>query len=189
MATHSSVPAWRIPGTGEPGGLPFMGSHRVRHDWSDLAAAAVIQKEVKLYHEGKLLHCKWSGQSEAWDAGNVSWQSGLTMCPLGSDWICSSNSIYWEADLGPSTGLACMGSNAVLKSSKMRVSVCVCMLVAQLCPTFCDPRDNSPPGSSVHGILQARRLGSHSILQGIFLTQGSNLGLLHCGHNQDHCLK
>ena len=39
MATHSSVLAWRIPGTGEPGGLPSMGSHRVRHDWSDLAAA------------------------------------------------------------------------------------------------------------------------------------------------------
>ena len=41
MATHSSVLAWRIPGTGEPGGLPSVGSHRVRHDWSDLAAAAV----------------------------------------------------------------------------------------------------------------------------------------------------
>ena len=39
MATQSSVPAWRIPGTGEPGGLPSMGSHRVGHDWSDLAAA------------------------------------------------------------------------------------------------------------------------------------------------------
>ena len=40
MATHSSVLAWRIPGTGEPGALPSMGSHRVRHNWSDLAAAA-----------------------------------------------------------------------------------------------------------------------------------------------------
>ena len=40
MATHSGVLAWRIPGTGEPGGLPSMGSHRVRHDRSDLAAAA-----------------------------------------------------------------------------------------------------------------------------------------------------
>ena len=40
MATHSSVLAWRIPGMGEPGGLPSMGSHRVGHDWSDLAAAA-----------------------------------------------------------------------------------------------------------------------------------------------------
>ena len=40
MATHSSVLAWRIPGTAEPGGLPSMGSHRVRHGWSNLAAAA-----------------------------------------------------------------------------------------------------------------------------------------------------
>ena len=40
MATHSSVLTWRIPGTGEPGGLPSMGSHRVGHNWSDLAAAA-----------------------------------------------------------------------------------------------------------------------------------------------------
>ena len=38
MATHSRVLAWRILGTGEPGGLPSMGAHRVRHDWSDLAA-------------------------------------------------------------------------------------------------------------------------------------------------------
>ena len=42
MATHSSVLAWRIPGTGEPGGLPSSGSHRVRHDLSDLAAAAAV---------------------------------------------------------------------------------------------------------------------------------------------------
>ena len=38
MATHSSILAWRVPGTGEPGGLLSVGSHRVRHDWSDLAA-------------------------------------------------------------------------------------------------------------------------------------------------------
>ena len=40
MAPHSSVLAWRIPGTGAPGRLPSMGSHRVRCDWSNLAAAA-----------------------------------------------------------------------------------------------------------------------------------------------------
>ena len=40
MATHSSVLAWRIPGMGESGWLPSMGSHRVGHDWSNLAAAA-----------------------------------------------------------------------------------------------------------------------------------------------------
>ena len=46
MATHSSVLAWRIPGTGEPGGLPCMGSHRVGHNWHDLAAAAAVLKEI-----------------------------------------------------------------------------------------------------------------------------------------------
>ena len=46
MATHSSVLAWRIPGTGEPGGLTSMGSHRVRHDWSDLAAAAAAAMQL-----------------------------------------------------------------------------------------------------------------------------------------------
>ena len=88
MATHSSVLAWRIPGTGEPGGLSSMGSHRVGHDWSDLAEAA-----AKI----------WTGHHFR------------TQC------------------------------------------VCVCE-VAQLCPTLWDPVDCSPPGSSVHGILQARIL-------------------------------
>ena len=48
MATHSSVLAWRIPGTGEPGGLPSMGSHRVGHDGSDSAAAAAAKGSVVL---------------------------------------------------------------------------------------------------------------------------------------------
>ena len=49
MATHSSVLAWRIPGTAEPGGLPSMGSHRVGHNLSDLAAAAAAYLPNKLY--------------------------------------------------------------------------------------------------------------------------------------------
>ena len=48
MATYSSVLAWRIPGTGEPGGLPSMGSHRVGHDWSDSAAAVQHSVEFPL---------------------------------------------------------------------------------------------------------------------------------------------
>ena len=47
MATHSSVLAWRIPGTGEPGGQPSMGSRRVGHDGSD-AAAVVISYDIYL---------------------------------------------------------------------------------------------------------------------------------------------
>ena len=48
MATHSSVLAWRIPGMGEPGGLPSMGSHRVGHNWSGLAAAAAAALNLYL---------------------------------------------------------------------------------------------------------------------------------------------
>ena len=56
MATHSSVLAWRIPGTGEPGGLPSMGSHRVGHYWSDLAAAAAL-----------IMFCSIDSLPELWD--------------------------------------------------------------------------------------------------------------------------
>ena len=70
MATHSSFLAWRIPGTGEPGGLPSMGSHRVGHDWSNLAAAAAAMDSVcfcrknlfitKIFHYwGLLLTRNW----------------------------------------------------------------------------------------------------------------------------------
>ena len=60
--------------------------------------------------------------------------------------------------------------------------------VAQSCPTLCDPMDCSLPGSSVRGILQARVLewGCHFLLQEIFPTQGSNLGLLHCRQTLYH---
>ena len=48
--------------------------------------------------------------------------------------------------------------------------------------TLCYPVDSSPPGSSVRGILQGKNTGvrCHCLLQGIFLTQGSNMGLLYC---------
>ena len=56
------------------------------------------------------------------------------------------------------------------------------VLVAQLCLTLCDPMDCGLPGSSVHGVLQARILEWVAIpsSRGIYLTQGLNLGLLHC---------
>ena len=60
---------------------------------------------------------------------------------------------------------------------------CCCCLVAQSCPTLWDPMDCSPPGSSVHGISQARVLEwvtYHALLQGIIPIQGLNLCLLHC---------
>ena len=55
MATHSSVLAWRIPGMAEPGGLLSMGSHRVGHDWSNLAAAAA-RSIIAFYFSGYSIH-------------------------------------------------------------------------------------------------------------------------------------
>ena len=56
MATHSSVLAWRIPGKGEPGGLPSLGLQRVGHDWSDLAAAAASHS--KRYMHSHFTHLR-----------------------------------------------------------------------------------------------------------------------------------
>ena len=58
MATHSSVLAWRIPGTGKPGGLPSMGSHRVGNNWSDLAVAFSAKKKCwkELYYQARKGH-------------------------------------------------------------------------------------------------------------------------------------
>ena len=56
MATHSSVLAWRIPGTGEPGGLQSLGLHRVGHDWGDLAAAAYPVLHIKQITNKDLLY-------------------------------------------------------------------------------------------------------------------------------------
>ena len=58
MATHSSVLAWRIPGMEEPGGLPSVGSHRVGHDWSDLAAAknSLFTRSLKMLSKDQFLN-------------------------------------------------------------------------------------------------------------------------------------
>ena len=67
MAAHSSVLAWRIPGTAEPGGLPSMGSHRVGHDWIDLAAAAMTS--ICTYKKSS----EWKSLSHVW----LLWPHGL----------------------------------------------------------------------------------------------------------------
>ena len=64
MATHTSVLAWRIPRMGEPGGLPSLGSHRVGHDWSNLA-----------HFENKI---------RAFPLLSTRWHKGTTVDPAGS---------------------------------------------------------------------------------------------------------
>ena len=111
MATHSSVLAWRIPGTGEPGGLPSMGSHRVGHDWSDLAAFKYVQ-------------C-------------LKWQMSIEV-----------------------------------KWSESRSTVSDSLQPHELWPArLLFPWDSSGKNTG---------MGCCFLLQGIFLTHGSNLGLLHC---------
>ena len=85
MATHSSILAWRIPGTEEPGGLPSMGSHRVRHNWSDLAAAATAQLLEAPTRRNLLC---WKRQAES-SVDDIIWSSGPShswcqSCP----WTC-----------------------------------------------------------------------------------------------------
>ena len=84
MATHSSVLAWRIPGTGEPGGLQSMGSHRVGHNWSDLAVAAyaskvilkILQARFKHYMNRELPDVQagfWKGRGTRDQIANIHW--------------------------------------------------------------------------------------------------------------------
>ena len=77
MATHSSVLAWKIPGTGEPGGMPSMGSHRVGHDWSDSAAAAArcLQKPFSSRQTSHLMkpsQCLFSSVTLRWSPEHIS---------------------------------------------------------------------------------------------------------------------
>ena len=87
MATHSSVLAWRIPGTGEPGGLPSMGSHRVGHDWSDWAAAYTISICLSLVGNGKQFSnmlCKFILMLEAMYDNSFLFKTHV------STWFCPS---------------------------------------------------------------------------------------------------
>ena len=165
MATHSSVLAWRIPGTGEPGGLPSMGSHRVGHGWSDLAVAAVAS--FKQHREQQnMLNYTMRMQS----AKSRHWLSGWPTV-----WIYRANHLFYNNFIGRGKRIQGGGSyhlkdlrsiqpvvlcvpymDPKLKQKVSFISVCVKSL--QLCPTLWDLMGCSPPGSSVHGILQARIL-------------------------------
>ena len=133
MATQSSVLAWRIPGTGEPGGLPSMGLHRVGHNWSSLAAAAT--------HTAHLPPSATSAASTTFSHVQSFSELPLSNASVGILFLCLHPTIL-PFRLG---------------------EVCVCVLVAQLHLTLCDPMVCSLPGSPVHGILQARALESVAI--------------------------
>ena len=86
MATHSSVLAWRIPGTGEPGGLLSMGSHRVGHDWSDLAAS--IHNDRLTLMKGKIFCMEklrdWLQKLTSWKSKH---QTVFSLITLGASLV------------------------------------------------------------------------------------------------------
>ena len=103
MVTHSSVLAWRIPGMAGPGGLLSMGLHRVRHDWSDLAAAAasyiilyinyilIKKKDDPWRRSGREPDC--SRKSKAASAAGVEW------CGVGGQQRGGWNWMIWGQSL------------------------------------------------------------------------------------------
>ena len=101
MATHSSVLAWRIPGTGEPGGLPSMGLHRVGHDWSTLAAA-----EIRAL-PGPGLTQPWFPSPRRLALGGLVAGPGISeLAALGYLCICLPGECFWS----PSSICSHMGS-------------------------------------------------------------------------------
>ena len=97
MASHSSVLAWRIPGTGEPGGLSSMGSHRVGQDWSDLAAVTTLYARQQKRH-------RWIEQSFGLcgrGRGEMIWENGIKTCIISyKKWIASPGSMQDTGSLG-----------------------------------------------------------------------------------------
>ena len=93
MATHSSILAWRIPGTGGPGGLPSMGSHRIGHDWSDLAAAAACTIWCEELTHWKRPWC-WE-RLKAGEGDSVERMRWLDASPTPWTWVWASSRCWW----------------------------------------------------------------------------------------------
>ena len=116
MTTHSSILAWRITWT-EAGRLQFIGLHRVRHDWSDLAHRHTAQEcNIFFFVKEVLWMNKWSSTDLNWIGGGKQGFPWLKLCPN------SSNQFHKYAKL-------------IIKKSKVK------LLVAQSCPTLCYPMD------------------------------------------------
>ena len=162
MATRSSVLAWRIPGTGESGGLPSMGSHRVGHDWSNLAAAAGASQVVLVVKKSP---------ANAGDTRDRSLIPGLERYPGGGNgnllkYSCLKNPMdrgAWQATIhGVTKSLTRLKqlSRHTRKIQKLAnktmfyFSSVQFSSVSQSCPTLCDPMNCITPGLPVHHQIQ-----------------------------------
>ena len=169
MATHSSVPAWRIPGKGEPGGLPSMGLRRVGHKWSDLAAAAAeftrarrlpwrrAWQPTPIFLPGEFCEQRSLADYSPWGLQRVrDCMLLLLLSHFSRVQLCATPQTAAH-QAPPSLGFSRQEHWSGLpflspmhESEKWKWSRSVV--------TFSDPIDCSLPGSSVHGIFQARVL-------------------------------
>ena len=102
MGSHSSVLAWRIPGMGEPGGLPSMGLHRVGHYWSDLAAAGLPDLANIFYILGTFIgHTYTKEKNKYFSLFNLKWKCNCLSCILSgsSAWGLASDSVVLRWNL------------------------------------------------------------------------------------------
>ena len=173
----------RIPGTEEPSGLPSMGSHRVGHDWSDLAAAAAEwgreiflstsphQGQGRTHREGSFLQATKRVLPRTWAWSLISnfqppelWENKLVLLNPHSLWYfvmaAWAKMISFDNCL-----LSCFSSCSPLHWCSMITSWIITRNIynynpscAQSCLTLCDPMDCSPLVSSVHEIFHARIL-------------------------------
>ena len=161
MSTHSSILAWRIPRSKEPDSQESMGSQRVRHDWLH---AHTIPKTVLTIAEHN-------------ESSNILWEEKDTVFIVHS---LFPKDLAEKRYLPLLAAILAQPSGSVGFSQKFALDVAVyplpsmeglCVLVPLLCPTPCDSVCCSPPGSSVHGIFQARILEWFAI----FFSRGSSL--------------
>ena len=158
---HSCILAWRIPWTEEPGKLQSTGSHRVRHNWGNLACTHTWTSNhwIQFNWAPSLEPTKFLAHSEC-----------IVFIAECITWMI----FYWIPKLVP-TWSDCLFPKALflLFLTERRILVLLypflmpLLLAAaaataakslQSCPTLCEPIDGSPPGSPIPGILQARTL-------------------------------
>ena len=163
LATHSSILAWEIPWTEEPGRLQSMGLQKSRtrlSDWTTTTITTLPQMTCPRPPRHRLLTRSQENQMQLFI---------FTGPPSSQDLPCHRK---------------CRLAANVAHTSACVPCAVLCCAVTQRHLTLCDLAHCSPPASSVHEILQARILGCHFHLQRIFLTQGLNPYLLCLLHHR-----
>ena len=174
MATYSSILAWKIPCTEELGGLQPMRLQRVRHDWVCIGKANIsLQCFILTYLLNKSII-----QSLESKINEASLQHAC--CNFLNRWITPCCLCFYDifvlqlsSDIGKNVWVVSTGLSQSLFLIALHALACIKVLVSaargsifmnaaakslQSCPTLSDPRDGSPPGSPVTGILQAKTL-------------------------------